>query len=105
VLTDLVADERPRAGRPVLCGFESQQPFAYARGANYFRCVDHTLLARVVDGQLLSGRSGEPIAYMRGDIFYDAITRKPVYYRSSETDDVDGLTSHVEGREARPSGR
>lgn len=89
----------------MLCGFASHQPFAYARGRNYFRCVDHTLLARVVDGQLWSIRSGEPIAYQRGAIFYDAITGKPVYYRSLEADAVGGSTSRGGRREARPSGR
>ena len=54
------------------------------RGEEYFRCCDHTLLARLVDGQLLSAQSGEPIAYQHDRVFYDSITRQPVYYVSSE---------------------
>ena len=84
MLTDPVADERCPARRPMLCGFESHQPIAYQHGDNYFRCTDHTLLAHLADGQLRSVPSGEPLAYERGNIFNDSITRKPVYYQSSE---------------------
>jgi hypothetical protein len=86
VLTDLVADENRPAGRRVLCGFVDHRPFAYARGEDYFRCADHTLWAHRVDGRLLSIRSGEPLVYQRGTIFYDALTRQPLYYESPETD-------------------
>jgi hypothetical protein len=83
VLTDLVAVESRPVRRPMLCGFESHQPFAYRRGDDYFRCTDHTLLGRLSDGQLRSVPSSNPIAYQRGTIFYDSVTRKPVYYQSS----------------------
>jgi hypothetical protein len=68
----------------MLCGFESHQPIAYEHGDNYFRCTEHTLSARLADGQLRSVPSEKPLAYQRGNIFYDSVTHKPVYYQSSE---------------------
>jgi hypothetical protein len=85
VLTEVVAKEQRPDGRRVLCSFENHQPFAYARGDDYFRYADHTLWAHRTDGRLLSVRSGEPLAYQRSNIFYDATTRQPIYYESSET--------------------
>jgi hypothetical protein len=86
VLTELAVEQQRPDGRRVLCGFENHQPFAYTRGDDYFRCADHTLWAHRTDGQLLSVRSGEPIAYQRSNIFYDPITRQPAYYESPHAD-------------------
>ena len=54
------------------------------RGDHYYRCADHTLWAQRVDGLLRSARSGEPLVYQHGTIFYDPVTRQPLYYESPE---------------------
>ena len=85
MLADVVTEERRPPRRPVLCRFEDHQPFAYARGEDYYRCADHTLWAHHTDGQLRSVRSGEPLAYQRGNLFYDNTTHRPRYYQSCDT--------------------
>jgi hypothetical protein len=93
VLTDVAADEHRPAGRRVLCGFEDHRPFVYARGDDYFRFADNTLWAHQVDGELVSVRSGEPLVYQHGNIFYDILTRQPLYYESAKPDQHDRSTS------------
>jgi hypothetical protein len=52
MLTEVVPEEQRPAGRRVLCGFETHQPFAYARGDDYFRCADHSMWAHRVGGNV-----------------------------------------------------
>jgi hypothetical protein len=69
--------------RRLLCRFDDHRPFAYARGNDFIRCSDHTLWAHLTDGQLLSARSGNLLAYQRDNVFYDANTHQPIYYQSA----------------------
>ena len=64
-----------------LCRVADDSAFAYARGHDFIRSSDHQLWAHLSQGQLLSARSGEPLAYRDGDVFYDAATDEPLYYQ------------------------
>ena len=66
-----------------LCRCDTHRPFAYARGHDFIRATDQTTWAHLCGGKLLSARSGTCLAYQRDNIFYDATTHQPVYYRRS----------------------
>jgi len=83
MLCESVIDEPRPLGHRVLYRCETNVPFAYVRGNALFRYRDHALWAHVSDGELRSARSGEPLAYQRGNIFYDAITNEPLYYEGA----------------------
>ncbi len=68
-----------------LVGAEDHQPFAYARGQDFYRSSDDALWAHLSeDGWLLSARSSARIAYQTGNYFYDAESRTPVFYERAE---------------------
>ena len=69
----------PRAQK-WLCRIDDDRVFAYARGHDFIRASDHELWAHLSDGRLLSARSGEPLAYAVGAVYYDAVTNEPRYY-------------------------
>ncbi len=70
--------------RPWLCRTEDLQPFAYARGRDFFRRADHRCWAHLDDDQrLVSSRSGRAIAYRIGHVFYDSDTDAPIYYETT----------------------
>jgi hypothetical protein len=74
-----VAEHAPRPRW--LIRADDHQPFAYARGHDFYRRSDHILWAHLTDdGFLLSARSGAPIAYRNGTYFYDTETHTPVFY-------------------------
>jgi hypothetical protein len=55
--------------------------FAYvARGNEFVRVSDHGVWAVEHDDVLVSARSGEPLAYRRGRVYYAADTDQPLYY-------------------------
>ena len=81
MIPDLVVDELRQRSQHWLCRCDDHSAFAYVRGHDYIRGSDDTLWAHLADGQLLSARSGEPLAYQNGSIFFDATTRQPVYYQ------------------------
>lgn len=83
MIPDLVIDELQQRVRRWLCRYDDHSAFAYVRGHDYVRGSDHTLWAHLSDGQLLSARSGESLAYQDGSVFYDATTHQPVYYEPS----------------------
>jgi len=66
--------------RRFLCRVEDHRVFAYTRGHDVYRCADHSSYAHMRDGRLISARSGEPIAYQIGSMFYDPDTHRPLYY-------------------------
>jgi hypothetical protein len=71
-------------GQRWLVRAENHQPFAYARGHDFFRSSDHALWAHLSDDRwLLSARSGAPIAYRTGNYLYDAETHTPLFYERS----------------------
>ena len=56
-------------------------PFAYARhGHDFYRLKDHRLWAHESEGSLRSARSGTRFTYRVGRVFYDAVTKLPLYY-------------------------
>ena len=64
-----------------LCRFDDGQVFAYAdRGHEFVRASDRELWAVERDDALVSARSGEPLAYKRGRVYFDADTEQPLYY-------------------------
>jgi hypothetical protein len=64
-----------------LCRFEDGQVFAYvARGNEFVRMRDHTLWAFEHDDILVSVRSGDPLAYRRGKVYFASDTDEPLYY-------------------------
>ena len=68
--------------RRVLCRIEDGSAFAYARGDHFIRNRDHALWAHLSNGWLLSARSGDRLAFQRGNLFYDAETGAPLYYEA-----------------------
>jgi hypothetical protein len=66
-----------------LCRVEDHTTFAYAHGHDFIRRSDNVVWAHLSDGQLISARSGTPLAYEVGSVFYDAATGEPLYYRPS----------------------
>jgi hypothetical protein len=73
-------DEIPGRTR-CLVRFEDGEIFAYVeRGNEYVRTRDHELWATERDEKLLSARSGLPLAYRRGKVFFEADTDEPLYY-------------------------
>jgi hypothetical protein len=55
--------------------------FAYAqRGNEFVRVSDHQVWAHEHDDQLVSARSGEALAYRRGDFYYELGTGLGLYF-------------------------
>jgi hypothetical protein len=70
-------DDRGRC----LCRIEDGEVFAYlARGNEFVRMRDHGLWAVEHDDVLVSARSGEPLAYRRGRVYFATETDEPLYY-------------------------
>ncbi len=64
-----------------LCRFEDGSVFAYVeRGHEYVRTADHELWATERGDVLVSARSGVPLAYRRGKVYFAAGTDEPLYY-------------------------
>jgi len=64
-----------------LCRFDTGTVFAYLeRGHEFLRTSDHELWATERDGILLSARSGRPLAYRRGRVYFAADTDEPLFY-------------------------
>jgi hypothetical protein len=64
-----------------LCRFDGGEMFAYVvRGNEFLRARDHELWALEHDGTLVSARSGEPLAYRRGKVYFAADNDEPLYY-------------------------
>jgi hypothetical protein len=80
MLSDLAVDDRLTRPQYWLCRSDGGTRFAYARVQDFFRESDHALWAHLSDGWLISARSGERLAYQVGSVFYDAVTREPVYF-------------------------
>jgi hypothetical protein len=80
----LVPENAP--GTPVdrqrcLVRFDDGEVFAYVeRGHEYVRSSDHELWATERDDMLLSARSGLPLAYRRGKVFFEFASDEPLYY-------------------------
>ncbi len=64
----------------LLCRAEDHVPFAYVRGTDVYRRADHVLWAYLNNGQLISARSGAPIAHQIGSFFDDPGTGTHLYY-------------------------
>jgi len=71
--------DRTRSPRRLLCRCDDHSVFAYARGNDLLRWSDHGTWAHLSGDVLLSARSGEPIAFVVGEVLYDD-TNTPVYY-------------------------
>jgi hypothetical protein len=79
--TELVPlDERPHPQRWLFRADGSA--FAYARGHDFIRVRDHLPWAHLSNEWLLSARSGTPLAYRVGNVFFDVATNTPIYYQS-----------------------
>ena len=82
----LYVDDQPietggEAHSRCLCRFEDGKVFAYVeRGNEFVRMRDHGLWALEHDGVLVSARSGEPLAYRRGKVYFASGTDEPLYY-------------------------
>ncbi len=64
-----------------LCRFDTGVVFAYLeRGHEFMRTSDHELWATERDGVLRSARSGLPLAYRRGRVYFAADTDEPLFY-------------------------
>jgi hypothetical protein len=64
-----------------LCRFEDGRVFAYVeRGNEFVRVRDHGLWALEHDDMLVSARSGQPLAYRRGKVYFASDTDEPLYY-------------------------
>ena len=64
-----------------LCRIEDGEVFAYvARGKEFVRMRDHGLWAVEHDDVLVSARSGAPLAYRRGRVYFATETDEPLYY-------------------------
>jgi hypothetical protein len=74
---DAQVEDRARC----LCRIEHGEVFAYlARGNEFVRMRDHGLWAVEHDDMLVSARSGEPLAYRRGRVYFATETDEPLYY-------------------------
>jgi hypothetical protein len=64
-----------------LVRFDDGEVFAYIeRGHEYVRTRDHELWATERDDMLVSARSGLPLAYRRGKVFFEPNSDEPLYY-------------------------
>ncbi len=64
-----------------LCRFDDGSVFAYVeRGHEFVRNSDHEVWATEREDVLLSARSGVPLAYRRGKVYFAAETDEPLYY-------------------------
>jgi hypothetical protein len=64
-----------------LCRIEDGEVFAYlARGNEFVRMRDRALWAVEHEDVLVSARSGEPLAYRRGRVYFATETDEPLYY-------------------------
>jgi hypothetical protein len=80
MVIDLTEETEPNEATCWLFRCEDGSPFAFARGHDFIRLVDHTLWSRLSDGRLLSARSGDCLAYQMDRLFYDPTTDEPLYY-------------------------
>ena len=64
---------------------DDRTPFAYAHGDHFIRYADHTRWATLSEAGLVSVRSGEVLAYLIGDVFYDTISHQPLYYEPARS--------------------
>jgi hypothetical protein len=68
-----------------LCRAEDGELFAYvARGNEFVRISDHGVWAIEHGDVLVSARSGEPLAYRRGRVYFAADTDTPLYYERAQ---------------------
>ncbi len=68
---------------PARCLFrcDDGEVFAYLqRGSEFVRVSDHEVWATEQDDELVSARSGEPLAYRRGDFYYEFGTGLGLYF-------------------------
>ncbi len=84
-MTLYVDDHAVESGRDApsrcLCRFEDGQVFAYlARGNEFVRMRDNAVWALEHDEVLVSARSGEPLAYRRGRVYFGSDSDQPLYY-------------------------
>ncbi len=64
-----------------LCRVADDELFAYvARGNEFVRISDHAVWAVEHDDVLVSARSGAPLAYRRGRLYFASDTDQPIYY-------------------------
>jgi hypothetical protein len=80
MVIDLTEETEPNETSCWLFRCEDSSPFAFARGNDFIRLADHALWAHLNDGRLLSARSGDCLAYLRGRVFHNAETDEPAYY-------------------------
>ena len=68
-----------------LCRVEDGELFAYlARGNEFVRVSDHNVWAIEHEDVLVSARSGEPLAYRRGRVYFATDSGVPVYYERAQ---------------------
>ncbi len=78
---DPAVDTRVDAPVRRLCRIEDGEVFAYvSRGNEFVRMRDHELWAFEHDGVLVSARSGEPLAYREGKVYFACEGGAPLYY-------------------------
>ena len=76
-----VVEPQIDVGTRCLCRIEDGEVFAYfARGNEFVRMRDHGSWAVEHDDVLVSARSGEPLAYRRGRVYFASDTDEPLYY-------------------------
>ncbi|HEY5013239.1 MAG TPA: hypothetical protein VIK61_11130 [Acidimicrobiia bacterium] len=78
-------DTRPQPQTWLCRSDDHHTRFAYARVHDFYRASDHALWAHLRDGQLISARSGHPLAYQIGSVFYDTDTDQPIYQYEPDT--------------------
>lgn len=80
-IDDQRVDARVEAPLRCLCRIEDGEVFAYvARGNEFVRMRDHQLWAFEHDDILVSARSGEPLAYREGKVYFASEDGAPLYY-------------------------
>jgi hypothetical protein len=80
-IDEVFVDARVPKNSRCLCRIEDGELFAYAeRGNEFVRISDHEVWAVEQDDVLTSARSGEPLAYRRGKVFYGSDGNEPLYY-------------------------
>jgi hypothetical protein len=80
MVIDLTDETQPVDSTCWLFRCEDGAPFAFARGQDFIRLVDHALWSHLSDGRLLSARSGDCLAYQVDRLFYDPLSNEPLYY-------------------------
>ena len=81
VTPDFAAHPQLAARPHCLCRFDDGTVFAYLeRGNEFMRTSDHELWATERNDVLVSARSGLPLAYRRGRVYFAAETDEPLFY-------------------------